>query len=72
MYLPIIKILMPIIIGSAMGPLAKANSATAIANTAANKLPSARLNPFCSVAPKQMIITKLESYLAISCYNTNR
>lgn len=45
MNLPIMKILMPIITGSATGPLIKANSATAMAKTPANKLPSARLNP---------------------------
>lgn len=55
------KMLKPIIIGSAILPVFRANSATEMARTPARMLPRALLNPLLNVAPSDIMPEILRS-----------
>lgn len=63
------KMLKPIIIGSAILPVFRANSATEMARTPARMLPSALLNPLLNVAPSHVMpeILRSDNHLIFSC-----
>lgn len=62
--LPTKKMLMPMIMGCAIGPVLKASWATHMANIPATKLPTALLKPRLKVAPN-FIFTKRKKHKKI-------
>lgn len=62
------KMLKPIITGSAVCPDFKANSAMTMAKAPASRLPSARLNPLLKVAPSHIMPVSLSfKFSAVAC-----